>query len=698
MAKEINEFPILGELTDETIFHVKDGSIDYQLSKEVLFEAIEDLTIADASTSVKGVVQLSNSVSSTSEVLAATPLAVKTVNDAVTAKANSSVQVVAGDGLTGGGALTSNATLTLGTPTTLSTSTTNAVTPTSHSHAVTFPVTSVAGKTGPVSLSPVDMGASTIGSAFVTTPNPNAVRFPRVNADNTLSYLSAAAFLTAIGGSSGGGGGGSGTVTSVAMAVPTGLLVSGTPITESGIFTVTFDSGYSIPTTTKQTEWDTSYSQTRQWDGGATGLNAETGRTSLGATIVGSNFLTSANPSAITFPRVNADNTVTYLVASDFRDAIGVGTGSGTVTSVGISTPTGLTVSDSPVTSSGTISITFTSGYSIPLNSSQTNWDTAFTQTRQWDGGSTGLVAPTGRTSLGGTTVGQNFFTLANPSAVRFPRINADNTVSGLTDAQLIDQILYQSVNSHVSTFLQSVNTAAARTSLELGNAAQATLVTSSTDTTSGRVPTVGWMGLGGEAPIGITPGVGSFFVGGMDDLSGYPSGVNIKSGDGYNFQIYGNAGLDSDVRFRKQLAGVWRPSYIFYHTGNTSANVQTMLGAADNAAIVSNIGAAKRISTLAISTSTHNLENANQGIYHRFTFNGAKSVTVRPNSSYVIETDATFVFRNANTGNLTIVAGSGVTINPSAGGTLVLEPNMTVTLQKVGTDTYDLIGQTVPA
>lgn len=48
----------------------------------------------------------------------------------------------------------------------------------------------------------------------------------------------------------------SGTVTSVGMTVPTGLSVSGSPITSSGTLAVTFASGYSIPTTAKQTAWD----------------------------------------------------------------------------------------------------------------------------------------------------------------------------------------------------------------------------------------------------------------------------------------------------------------------------------------------------------------------------------------------------------------------------------------------------------
>jgi hypothetical protein len=75
---------------------------------------------------------------------------------------------------------------------------------------------------------------------------------------------------------------GSGSVTSVDMTVPTGLQVANNPITTSGTLAITFASGYSIPTTSSQTNWDTAYTDRLKWDGGATGLNASTGRTSLG--------------------------------------------------------------------------------------------------------------------------------------------------------------------------------------------------------------------------------------------------------------------------------------------------------------------------------------------------------------------------------------------------------------------------------
>ena len=53
--------------------------------------------------------------------------------------------------------------------------------------------------------------------------------------------------------------GGNGTVTSVGLSAPTGFSVSGSPVTGSGTLTLSFASGYSLPTTAKQTQWDSAY-------------------------------------------------------------------------------------------------------------------------------------------------------------------------------------------------------------------------------------------------------------------------------------------------------------------------------------------------------------------------------------------------------------------------------------------------------
>ena len=51
-----------------------------------------------------------------------------------------------------------------------------------------------------------------------------------------------------------------GTVTSIGLTLPTGLTCATKSITTSGIFAVSFASGYSIPTTTKQSSWDSAVS------------------------------------------------------------------------------------------------------------------------------------------------------------------------------------------------------------------------------------------------------------------------------------------------------------------------------------------------------------------------------------------------------------------------------------------------------
>ena len=85
---------------------------------------------------------------------------------------------------------------------------------------------------------------------------------------------------------------------------------------------------------------------------GGTGSTTSGGaRTNLGSTTVGDSLFTLANPTAITFLRVNADNTVSTLDAPTFRTAIGAGTSSatGTVTSVASIT---LTTTGTDITSS----------------------------------------------------------------------------------------------------------------------------------------------------------------------------------------------------------------------------------------------------------------------------------------------------------------------------------------------------------
>lgn len=115
--------------------------------------------------------------------------------------------------------------------------------------------------------------------------------------------------------------------------------------------------------------------------GGTGAATAASARTNLGATTVGGNVFTSPNPNAIAFLRAGADNTISWLNATDFRTAIGAGTSSttGTVTSVSASSPTGLDVTVTNATTTPNIALVFASGYSIPTTANQTNWGYAYT-------------------------------------------------------------------------------------------------------------------------------------------------------------------------------------------------------------------------------------------------------------------------------------------------------------------------------
>ena len=85
-----------------------------------------------------------------------------------------------------------------------------------------------------------------------------------------------------------------------------------------------------------------------------------------GSTVAGSNLLRLTDPSSVSFLRINADNSVSALNASDFRNAIGAGSGNGTITS--ITTHDGIT--GGPINTTGTIGL---SGQALALHNLNNN-------------------------------------------------------------------------------------------------------------------------------------------------------------------------------------------------------------------------------------------------------------------------------------------------------------------------------------
>ncbi|MDR2984197.1 MAG: DUF2793 domain-containing protein [Nocardiopsaceae bacterium] len=96
-------------------------------------------------------------------------------------------------------------------------------------------------------------------------------------------------------------------------------------------------------------------------------------------------------------------------------------------------------------------------------------------------------------------------------------------------------------------------------------------------------------------------------------------------------------------------------------------------------------------------ATTARTLGLADNGTYIRFTNAGATALTVPPQSSVAWGAVTEIHVRRVTGAALTLTPGSGVTLNAPSGGTLVLSSAMTVTLKRVASDAWDVIGQTVP-
>ena len=94
-------------------------------------------------------------------------------------------------------------------------------------------------------------GTSTFGYGLVRASGTSPLAAIIYGASGTV-MISQGAGVAPIWGTAGG----SGTVTSVAMSVPTGLTIGGSPITSNGTLALTLTGGYEIPTTASTSAWN----------------------------------------------------------------------------------------------------------------------------------------------------------------------------------------------------------------------------------------------------------------------------------------------------------------------------------------------------------------------------------------------------------------------------------------------------------
>ena len=247
----------------------------------------------------------------------------------------------------------------------------------------------------------------------------------------------------------GGGGGGSGTVTSVAASVPTGLSVGGSPITTSGTLAITYATGYSIPTTSSQTNWDTAYTDRLKWDGGSTGLNAATARTSLGL-VIGTNVLAPNGSAAnlTSFPTFNQNTTGS---AGSVANALTAGTNITFSTGTTYDGSTAITINASSGGGSG--SAAANAGIAINENVYSTTYNTLISDSLTVPNTVGGIAAGTTASSLKSKNIVEIIDDLLFPTTLptyTIPTISFTASVSGNQEiGSTVSQVLNQTHNKN---------------------------------------------------------------------------------------------------------------------------------------------------------------------------------------------------------------------------------------------------------
>jgi hypothetical protein len=132
--------------------------------------------------------------------------------------------------------------------------------------------------------------------------------------------------------------------------------------------------------------WNTAYSERLQWDGGSAGLNAATAHISLGL------------GTAATLDVGTTANRIVQLDASAKLPAVDGSQLTGIVTAAAVDSAGAVMNGD--FGSNGLMSYTGAGTYSVVTDGSS-NWNTAYSDRMKWDGGSSGLVVATARSSLG---------------------------------------------------------------------------------------------------------------------------------------------------------------------------------------------------------------------------------------------------------------------------------------------------------
>ena len=244
--------------------------------------------------------------------------------------------------------------------------------------------------------------------------------------------------------------GNTGTVTSVGLSVPTGLSVSGSPITTSGTLAISLASGYSIPTTAQQSAWNGK--QDAISDLSTIRSNAANGATAYSwGNHANAGYLTSADSTTISRALQSLQSQIDSVAARDmfdelsvtvlYTDTLSVGSDFGIGGNVTIGGALGVT-GETNIYSTLRVSGATTLSSTLEVTGATTVWGrlgvggSASSPLMFYVNGSAGIqnaLTVTGATTLSGATAVNNTLTVGTSTTNRATTLNGTLYVSDNT-------------------------------------------------------------------------------------------------------------------------------------------------------------------------------------------------------------------------------------------------------------------------
>lgn len=399
----------------------------------------------------------------------------------------------------------------------------------------------------------------------------------------------------------------------------------------------------------------------------------------------------------------------------------GGGGGSGTVTSVALSAPTGFSVSGSPVTTSGTLALSFSSGYSLPTDANQANWSTAYgwgnhasagyekeltagtnitidrtdpdnpVISASGSGGMTNPMTTAGDLIKGGTggtperlgigTSGQLLSVVSGSPAWVDPPSGAGDVVG---PASATDDAIAL-FNGTTGKLLQD--------SAVLLSALERTLTAGSNitiDRTNPDAPVISSTASGSGDVVGPASAVNN----GVALFDGM-TGKLIKDGGALGTAAFSNTGdfataaqgALADSALQSDDIGVSVQAQLVSGTNIKTVNSQSLLG-------IGNLAVTAAAPAVQSLTSSRNLVLADSNTVNVNSSSSAYTATIQAQADQAWVADTEIHFLKTGTGNIVITAATGVTLNgTSAGSVTISQQYGAATIKRISENVWVAVG-----